>query len=34
MFGGGSKPAAGPDSQSNAAPPNTGATAPPTEPTP
>ena len=34
MFGGGSKPAAGPDSQSNAAPPNTGATAPPPEPTP
>jgi len=34
MFGGGSKPAAGTDSPSNAAPPNTGATAPPPEPTP
>jgi len=34
MFGGGSKPATGTDSQSNAAPPNTGATAPPPEPTP
>jgi phospholipid/cholesterol/gamma-HCH transport system substrate-binding protein len=34
MFGGGSKPAAGTDSQPNAAPPNTGATPPPTEPTP
>ena len=34
MFGGGSKPAAGTDSQPDAVPPNNGATPPPTEPTP